>query len=87
MKIYRFEGSVESFQADREGLLRCLEKEMAKLRNYEDLAIEQVDDEAYVARGNGFCDSKFSPEFIDHQIDIIMHRINQLKSWIDGTEL
>lgn len=87
MTTYRFEGSAESFEANRDGLLERLETEKKKLRNYEELAVEQADDDAYVARGNGFCDSKYSPEFIDHQIGIIQHRIDQLQAWIDGTEL
>lgn len=84
---YRFEGEIDAFETDRRGLEQRLAKELVWLKNYEELAIDQVDDDAYVARGNGFCDSKYSPEFIDNQIEAIKHRINQLRNWIDGAEL
>lgn len=87
MKQYTFDDPKETFSADLDGLRQRLAKEQRLLANYEELAIEQADDDAYVARGNGFCDSKFSPEFIDDQIERINHRITQLQAWIDGTEL
>lgn len=86
-KLYRYDDSIDSFWADREGLENLLQKQQRLLLNYEELSVEQDDDEAYVARGNGFCDSKYSPEFIDDQIARIRQRIHQLQHWIDGTEL
>lgn len=87
MKTYRFPGETISFEADRFTLLARLAKEQRTLQNLEELATDQADDDAYVARGNGFCDSKYSPEFIDDQIARIRQRIHQLQHWIDGTEL
>lgn len=50
-----------------------------KLQGYEELLIDQVDDEAYVARGNGFCDSKYSTEFLEQQIEMLQQKIAQLE--------
>lgn len=59
------------------------EKEIAKLerrlQGYEELLVDQTDDEAYVARGNGFCDSKYSPEFLEEQIARLQQQIADLK--------
>ena len=38
-----------------------------QIANYEELASD-IDNPEYVARGNGFCDSKYSEDFIDGQI-------------------
>ncbi len=50
-----------------------------KLEALEELLVDQADDEAYVARGNGFCDSKYSPEFLEEQIALIQRRIKELE--------
>lgn len=50
-----------------------------KLEALEELLVDQADDEAYVARGNGFCDSKYSPEFLEEQIALIQCRIKELE--------
>ena len=49
------------------------------LANYEELASEQ-DDDAYVARGNGFCDSKYSEDFIEGQIERIKAEFGKLEA-------
>ena len=49
------------------------------LANYEELASEQ-DDDAYVARGNGFCDSKYSEDFIEGQIERIKAELGKLEA-------
>ncbi|MBQ9472782.1 MAG: hypothetical protein IJU81_00050 [Bacteroidales bacterium] len=48
------------------------------LANYEELAADQ-DDDAYVARGNGFCDSKYSQDFIEGQIERIKAELSRLE--------
>ena len=50
------------------------------LANYEDLMTDCMDDSSYVARGNGFCDSKYSDDFIEDRIADIKQRIKQLES-------
>lgn len=60
-----------------------LERQKSLLRNYEDLLVDQEDDASYVARGNGFCDAKYSEDFIDGQIATIKQRIAALESQIE----
>ena len=45
-----------------------LEAARRLLASYQDLAVEQEDDDAFVARGNGFCDRKYSDDFLQMQI-------------------
>ena len=35
-----------------------LEETLKLLSSYQELAVDQLDDDSFVARGNGFCDSK-----------------------------
>ncbi|MCR4829686.1 MAG: hypothetical protein K5864_09555 [Bacteroidales bacterium] len=50
---------------------QTLEQRLAAVRraiaNYEELESDQGDPE-YVARGNGFCDSKYSEDFLEGQL-------------------
>ena len=64
-------------------LQKELERQKSLLRNYEDLLVDQEDDASYVARGNGFCDAKYSEDFIDGQIATIKQRIAALESQIE----
>ncbi len=61
-----------------------IKKELAQqqqlLQNYQELEVDIEDDAAYVARGNGFCDAKYSQDFLEGQIERISQRIDQLKS-------
>lgn len=45
------------------------------LANYEELLTDCMDDSSYVARGNGFCDSKYSDDFIEGRIEEIKKEI------------
>lgn len=56
-----------------------LERLKQLLANYEELAIDMVDDHSYVARGNGFCDTKYSDDFIEHQMEQLRKRIAELE--------
>lgn len=60
-----------------------LEAARKLLESYVDLATEQDDDDSYVARGNGFCDRKFSQEFIDLQVAQLTARVADLKKKLD----
>ena len=57
-----------------------LEEAQRLLKSYQDLAVDQQDDDAFVARGNGFCDRKYSDDFIEMQVAQITARIADLKS-------
>jgi len=60
-----------------------LEAARKLLESYVDLATEQDDDDSYVARGNGFCDRKYSQEFIDLQVAQLTARVADLKKKLD----
>jgi hypothetical protein len=45
-----------------------LEETLRLLDNYQELAVEQEEDDSFVARGNGFCDRKYSDDFLNLQI-------------------
>lgn len=49
------------------------------LANYEELLVDMVDDDAYIARGNGFCDAKYSDDFLEGRIAEIKEKIAQLE--------
>ena len=77
--------SGEDFFADMDELSRLLEQNISYYQNYLELLGSMEDDE-YVARGNGFCDSKFSESFIDSQIDKYLQRIELLRKWLGEWE-
>ena len=57
-----------------------LEETKRLLRCYEELAVDQQDDESFIARGNGFCESKYSDDFIEMRIAQLTARAAQLES-------
>lgn len=56
-----------------------LEETLRLLSSYQELAIDQLDDDSFVARGNGFCDSKYSDDFLQMQIAQLTARAAQIK--------
>lgn len=60
-------------------ILSELECQKKLLLNYEELAVDMEDDAAYVARGNGFCDAKYSEDFLKGQAEKIRQRIAELE--------
>ena len=79
-KQYRY-SSGETLEADVEDLKYLLRENQEYLDNYLDLYGSLEDDE-YVARGNGFCDRKYSDDFIEGQIAKYRARVEDLKSWL-----
>lgn len=57
-----------------------LEEAKKLLASYNDLLVDQDDDDAYVARGNGFCDRKYSEDFLALRIAQLTARVAQLES-------
>ncbi len=57
-----------------------LEETLRLLAAYQDLAVDQDDDDAYVARGNGFCDRKYSDDFLQLRIAQLTARAAQLEA-------
>ncbi len=56
-----------------------LEEAQRLLNSYLDLAVDQEDDDAFVARGNGFCDRKYSDDFIQMRIAQLTARVADLE--------
>ncbi len=59
-----------------------LEETLKMLSSYEELMVDQMDDLSFVARGNGFCDSKYSDDFLQLQIAQLTARAEALKKEI-----
>jgi hypothetical protein len=59
-----------------------LEQVQRMLESYQELASDQWEDDAFVARGNGFCDRKYSDDFIEMQIAQLTARAANLKAKI-----
>lgn len=66
----------------REEIIKELERQQQLLLNYLDLEVDMEDDSAYVARGNGFCDAKYSEDFLKGQEEKIRHRIAELEAML-----
>ena len=60
-----------------------LEEELARIEraiaNYEELDSDMENPE-YVARGNGFCDSKYSEDFIEGQLEKLREELKKLEA-------
>ena len=56
-----------------------LEETRRLLACYQDLAVEQEDNDAFVARGNGFCDRKYSDDFLQMRIAQLTARVAELE--------
>ena len=71
----------EHIEADLEDLQRLLSENKQYLENYEDV-FSSLEDDDYVARGNGFCDRKYSDDFIEGQIEKYSQQIREIEGWI-----
>ena len=64
--------------------MKTIEQELDEtqrlLASYQELLTEQEDDEAFVARGNGFCDRKYSDDFLQLRIAQLTARVAELAS-------
>ena len=49
------------------------------IANYEELDSDMENPE-YVARGNGFCDSKYSEDFIEGQLEKLREELKKLEA-------
>ena len=79
-KRYAF-STGETIEADLEDLRRLLAENQQYLENYEEV-FSSLDDDDYVARGNGFCDRKYSDDFIESQIEKYERRVKEIEGWI-----
>ena len=65
---------------NREEILKEIEQQQQLLLNYLELEVDIEDYSAYIARGNGFCDAKYSEDFLLGQADKIRTRIAELEN-------
>lgn len=56
-----------------------LQRAQQLLDSYLDLSVDQLEDDSFVARGNGFCDRKYSDDFIQLRIAQLTARVAELK--------
>lgn len=80
MAIYMYSDG-ETVESSPEKLNRLLEENRQYLQNYLEVA-DDLDDPSYVARGNGFCDTKYSEDFIENQIAKYRQRIKDVEKWL-----
>ncbi len=59
-----------------------LEETLRLLDSYQELSVDQEEDDSFVARGNGFCDRKYSEDFLQMQIAQLTARAADLKQRI-----
>jgi hypothetical protein len=60
-----------------------LEETLRLLDSYQELAADQDDDDSFIARGNGFCDRKYSDDFLQLQIAQLTARAADLRQRIE----
>ena len=72
----------ESIEADFDELKQLLAENRQYLQNYEEV-FDSLDDDAYIARGNGFCARKYSDDFIEGQIEKYQQRVKEIENWIN----
>lgn len=79
-KHYTF-STGETIEADLDDLRRLLAESQQYLDDYEGV-YSSLEDDDYVARGNGFCDRKYSDDFIEGQMEKYAQRVKDIKGWI-----
>ena len=60
-----------------------LKETLRLIDSYQDLSVDQEDDDSFVARGNGFCDRKYSDDFLQMQIAQLTARAADLRQQIE----
>lgn len=78
--IYKYtDGATVNIEPEK--LPQLLEDNKLYLQNYLEV-FDDLDDPSYVARGNGFCDAKYSEDFIESQIAKYQQRIKDIEDWM-----
>ena len=83
-KRYTF-STGEHIEADLEDLQRLLRDNQLYYENYQDV-LGSLEDDDYVARGNGFCDRKYSDDFLQMRIAQLTARVAQLEHESHNTQ-
>ncbi len=61
-----------------------LDETLRLLDSYRDLATDQEEDDCFVARGNGFCDRKYSDDFLQLQIAQLTARAADIRKQMEN---
>lgn len=77
--IFRFSDG-ETVEVEANQLQELLKQNELYLQNYLELA-DEIEDPSYVARGNGFCETKYSEDFIESQIAKYRQRLQDISQW------
>lgn len=72
----------ETVEVEVDQLQELLKQNELYLQNYLELA-DEIDDPSYVARGNGFCETKYSEDFIESQIAKYRQRVQDINQWLE----
>ena len=80
-KHYTF-STGEIIEAELDDLKTLLRENQQYYDNYEEV-FSSLEDDDYVARGNGFCDRKYSDDFIEGQMEKYALRIREIEGWIE----
>lgn len=60
-----------------------LDETLRLLESYQELCTDQEEDDSFVARGNGFCDRKYSDDFLQLQIAQLTARAAAIRKEIE----
>jgi hypothetical protein len=60
-----------------------LDETLRLLESYQELSTDQEEDDSFVARGNGFCDRKYSDDFLQLQIAQLTARAAAIRKEIE----
>ena len=80
-KTFKFDSETLPFEADLEMLKAKLAEIQQLINSYQEVESD-LDSPEYVARGNGFCDRKYSDDFIEGQIEKYAQRVKEIEGWI-----
>ncbi len=80
-KSFKFEGETLPFRADLETLKIKLNETKRLINNYQEI-VSVLDSDAYMARGNGFCETIYSEDFLEERIVDLTLKAEQLEKWI-----
>ncbi|MBR4197851.1 MAG: hypothetical protein IKQ94_03655 [Bacteroidales bacterium] len=81
-KTFKFDGETLPFEADLDMLKSKLAEIQQLINSYQEVESD-LDSPEYVARGNGFCDAKYSEDFIEGRIADLTAKAEQIRTWID----
>jgi len=83
MKSYFATGELKNVGTAQ--LKQMLVESRSYIENYREV-LSSLDDDDYVARGNGFCESRYSSDFIESQIEKYEQRVKEIETLLNATD-